>query len=550
MRNCNEIVNEILNKRGITSEEQIEEFLSDRPQQTYDPFLLDGMQEGVDLLLSEIDKGGRICIYGDYDADGVTSICIMSHGIGQLTDNWFYYIPSRFEEGYGLNIKALDKIKHQGATMLVTVDCGCVSYNEVEYAKSIGLKVIVTDHHNIEDTIADCIVIDSKKPEKFLEGKEPYPFKDLAGCGVAFKFVQALQRKTGFAKAALNDCLDMVAIGTIGDIVSLRDENRTLTKYGMAIANTGRRKALSSLAKAISLENITSENVAFGIVPHINATGRMDSASEAVELFVSDDDMVIDEKIHKLVSCNNERKRIQEKAYENCIELVTGDEDFIVLYLPDMHEGFAGIVAGKLKDRYFRPVIIVTPSGDGFLKGTGRSIPSIDIYDVLNKNSSLFVRFGGHRSACGFLMPEEKLEQLREGVAREIKALKYSNENLFEKKIETDTSLVPGEVSVELAKELTKLAPFGEGNPNPRFLFKDVIIKGLSYIGENRTHARFSICSENNGTRDYANCVFFRRAQEYSNILESGNRLSLIGTVSYQVWRGQERVQVIVEEIL
>lgn len=550
MRNCNEIVNEILNKRGITSDEQIEEFLSDRPQKTYDPFLLDGMQEGVDLLLSEIDQGGRICIYGDYDADGVTSVCIMSHGIGQLTDNWFYYIPSRFEEGYGLNRNALDKIKYQGATMLVTVDCGCVSYNEVEYAKSIGLKVIVTDHHTIEDTIADCIVIDPKKPDAFLNGREPYPFRDLAGCGVAFKFVQALQRKTGFAKAVLNNCLDMVAIGTVGDIVSLQDENRTLTKYGIAIANTGRRKALTSLAKAISLENITSENIAFGIVPHINATGRMDSASEAVELFISDDDMVIEEKIHKLMSCNNERKLIQEKAYEKCLDLVRGDEDFIVLCMSDMHEGIAGIVAGKLKDRFSRPVIIVTPSGDGFLKGTGRSIPSIDIYDVLSKNGSLFVRFGGHRSACGFLMPEENLDKLREGVARETAVLKDSNESLFEKKIEADTNLEPGEVSVELAKELTKLAPFGEGNPNPRFIFEDVNIRGLSYMGESRTHARFSICSDNNGTMDYANCVFFRRAQEYSDRLESGEKLNLIGTVSYQVWRGQERVQVMVEEIL
>lgn len=550
MRNCNEIIKEILKKRGITSQEQIEEFLSDRPQKTYDPFLLDGMQEGVDLLLSEIDAGGKICIYGDYDADGVTSVCIMSHGISQLTDSWFYYIPSRFEEGYGLNRNALDKIKYQGATMVVTVDCGCVSYNEVEYAKSIGLKVIVTDHHNIEETIADCIVIDSKKPEKFLEGREPYPFKDLAGCGVAFKFVQALQRKTGFEKAVLNDCLDMVAIGTVGDIVSLQDENRTLVKYGIAIANSGRRKALSSLAKAISLDKITSENIAFGIVPHINATGRMDSASEAVELFVTDDDLIIEEKIHKLMSCNSERKLIQEKAYEKCLDLVSSEEDFIVLNLPDMHEGIAGIVAGKLKDRYSRPVIIVTPSGDGFLKGTGRSIPSIDIYDVLNKNGELFVRFGGHRSACGFLMPEENLEKLREGVLRETAILKNSNEELFKKKIATDTNLIPAEVSVDLARELQKLAPFGEGNPNPRFLFEDVNIRGLSYMGENRTHARFSICADNNGTMDYANCVLFRRAQELSGLLESGEKLNLVGTVSYQVWRGQERVQVMVEEIL
>ncbi|MDD4199938.1 MAG: single-stranded-DNA-specific exonuclease RecJ [Eubacteriales bacterium] len=551
MRKSDEIVKEILINRGITSPEEREEFLSDNPKKTYDPFLLDGMQEGVDLLLSEIDGGGKICIYGDYDADGVTSVCIMSHGIAQLTDSWFYYIPSRFEEGYGLNRNALDKIKYQGASTVVTVDCGCVSYDEVEYAKSIGLKVIVTDHHTIEDIIADCIVIDPQKPEKFLNGNNPYPFRDLAGCGVAFKFVQALQRKKGFPKSVLNDCLDMVAIGTVGDIVSLQDENRTLVKYGIAIANSQRRKALSSLAKAISLENITSENIAFGIVPHINATGRMDSAGEAVDLFISDDENIIEEKIEKLISCNKERKLIQENAYEKCLNQVRGEEDFLVLYMPDMHEGIAGIVAGKLKDKFYRPVIIVTPGGDGFLKGTGRSIPSIDIYKVLSRNSNLFVRFGGHRSACGFLMPTDNLQKLHEGIKKETEILKEKDEALFKKTIKTDINLIPGEINVELAREIAKIAPFGEGNPNPRCFFEEVFISRLSYMGENKTHARFSICEEaDNGKRSFVDCVLFRRAQEMSETLERGDRVSIIGTISYQVWRGQERVQIVVEEII
>ena len=212
----------------------------------------------------------------------------------------------------------------------------------MEYAKAAGLKVIVTDHHTIEDTIADCIVIDPKKPEKFLkDSSRKYPFSDLAGCGVAFKFVQALQRQAGLPRNMLNDCLDMVAIGTVGDIVSLRDENRTLVKYGVEIANSGRRKSLSKLTKAISIDEINSESIAFGIVPHINATGRMASASEAVELFITGSDRVMDDKVAKLIICNRERKRIQEEAYENCLDLVSGEENFIVLRVSDMHEGIA-----------------------------------------------------------------------------------------------------------------------------------------------------------------------------------------------------------------
>ena len=553
MRSNQEIIEEILNNRGIVSPEDIEEFLSPTPQRTYDPFLLDGMQAGVDLLISEAKKGSKICIYGDYDADGVTSVTVMACGVSQLTDNWFFYVPSRFHEGYGLNTIAIDKICEMGTDLIITVDCGCVSRDEVEYAKSKGIKVIVTDHHNIEETIADCIVIDPKKPKKFYmePDKEAYPCRDLAGCGVAFKFIQALQRTAEFPKSVINDALDMVAVGTVGDIVSLKGENRTLTKYGIAIANTGRRANLTKLAEAISIDKITSENISFGIVPHINAAGRMDSAMNAVELFNSQDSAVVQEKIEKLISFNNERKRTQENSYEDCLTMVKGDENFIVLSVDEMHEGIAGIVAGKLKDRFNRPVIIVTPSeGEGhegsYLKGTGRSTQKVDMYDVLSKNGHLFERFGGHKSACGFLMKTENLEALREGVTAQVELQMAADPQLFERQLATDTYLEPEEVSVQLAKDLMSLAPFGEGNPNPKFKIENVTIRGLSYMGENRTHARFNVCKSNS----YVNCVLFREAQNLKSLLESGSSMDLIGSLSFQVWKGQERVQFIIDEII
>ncbi|MGX8774174.1 MAG: single-stranded-DNA-specific exonuclease RecJ, partial [Bacillota bacterium] len=397
MRNTEQILDEILNKRGIAAGEDREEYLSPRPERTYDPFLLDGMKAGVDLLISAAKEGNRICIYGDYDADGVTASTVMACGVSRLTDNWFFYIPSRFEEGYGLNIAAIDKIMSQGADMIVTVDCGCVSVNEVRYSLDKGLKVIVTDHHNIEDSIAEGIVIDPKKPAAFMseEGKEPYPCRDLAGCGVAFKFIQALQRAADLPKSMLSEALDMVAVGTIGDIVPLKDENRTLVKYGIAAANSGRRPSLSRLAEAISLDEITSTNIAFGIVPHINASGRMASAMTALELFNSTRDDVIEDRVQKLIGYNRQRKNIQEEAFKKCAEMVRGDENFIVLNVGDMHEGIAGIVAGKIKDRFSRPAILVTPSdevgrgGEGvkLLKGTGGSIDAVNIYEALNSCS-------------------------------------------------------------------------------------------------------------------------------------------------------------------
>ncbi|MDO4518238.1 MAG: single-stranded-DNA-specific exonuclease RecJ, partial [Bacillota bacterium] len=549
-RNNKELIREILKNRGIVSDEDIEEYLSDKPKETYDPFLLDSMREGVDSLISEINAGGTICIYGDYDADGVTSTCVMLCGITRLTDKIFYYIPSRFDEGYGLNTKAIDRIKERGATMILTVDCGCVSYTEVEYAKSIGLKVIVTDHHNIEDKIADCIVIDPKKPVNFRKSiTEDYPCRDLAGCGVAFKFIQALQRQANLPKDVLNEALDMVAIGTIGDIVNLRGENRTLVKYGLIAANSGRRKSLVKLANAISIDGINSENVAFAIVPHINATGRMEEARIAVELFTSKDDMEIQSKVDKLISCNNERKRVQEKAYEECLEYVDENDDFIILNLPNMHEGIAGIVAGKVKDKFNRPVIIVTPTEDGDLKGTGRSIPKIDIYEILNKNSELFKRFGGHKSACGFLMDKDNYQKLVEGIHRETRTLFEGDHDLFEKALNVDLELEAGEVSVELAKDLRRLAPFGEGNPSPKFIIKDVRIDNLSYMGAQMNHARFRATPTGTSHWDGVNCVLFRKAKERAADLESNRCFNIIGSLNYQVWRGQEKVQFFVEDI-
>lgn len=563
MRTSEQIITEILNKRGVCTDEELSEFLSDRPVRTYDPFLLDGVQEGVDLLLSEIEGGSRVCVYGDYDADGVTAICVMACALKALKCDLFYYIPSRFEEGYGLNMAALDRIKAAGAGVLLTVDCGCVSKNETAYARSIGMKVIVTDHHNIEDVMADCIVIDPKKPASFLGEASPYPCPDLAGCGVAFKFVQALQRQAKLPRSILKDALDMVAVGTVGDIVPLRDENRTLVKYGTAIANSGRRTSLKRLAESISLEEINSENIAFGIVPHINASGRMDSAAEAVELFLSDDDALISRQIEKLMHFNSERKSIQEKAYQSCLSRIRGDERFIILSERDMHEGIAGIVAGKLKDRFKRPVIIVTPSGDGFLKGTGRSLPKIDIYAVLNRvdaagdeygDEGLFERFGGHRSACGFLMKEEKFNTLKQGIEEEIELLLTEDPDLFEVSVEADTFLEPGEAGIELGRALKKLAPFGEGNPNPRFAMKGVYIREPGFMGAEGIHARFTVTgSEDTGAHtavnEYLSCVLFRRAQELRNILESGRAVNLLGSLNHQVWRGQEKVRFIVEEI-
>ena len=263
MSEIHPIIRQVLRNRGITEETDILEFLSEKPNRTYDPFLLKNMEAGVDFLLSSIEQNRRICIYGDYDADGVTSISLLMQILSHLTQNLTYYIPSRFDEGYGLNKDAIDQIKDDGVDLIVTVDCGSVSHEEVEYGKSIGIDFIVTDHHNINERPAECILINPKQADC------NYPFKQLAGCGVAFKLAQGIQRKAGLSKTILTEVLDLVAIGTIGDIVPLIDENRTLTKYGIGIINSMKRPGLKRLIQEVGLTTgkIKSENIAYIIVP-------------------------------------------------------------------------------------------------------------------------------------------------------------------------------------------------------------------------------------------------------------------------------------------
>lgn len=546
MRKTEEILRTLLHQKGIDTQEDISEFLSDRPQKTYDPFLLYNMEAGVDLLLSEIKKNTKICIYGDYDADGVTSVCILSSVLSHLTSNFIHYIPSRVEEGYGLNKNAVRKLADQGVGLIVTVDCGSVSCEEADLARELGMKMIVTDHHSIDGKKADCIVINPKQKE------DSYPFDGIAGCGVAFKLCQALQKRTGLPKSVLNEVLDLLAVGTVADVVPLLDENRTFVKYGLARINAGTRPAMKSLKEGISLKNVASENIAFGIGPHINAAGRMAEAEEAVQLFISRDPQTIHRQVEKLIHYNTDRKQKQEDAYKRGLAILEEEgreEDFIVMPMTDIHEGVGGIVAGKIKEEKNRPIVIVTPSGEGFLKGTGRSIDPVDIYAVLKKcddTYGLFERFGGHRSACGFLMAEEKLSLLRQAVQEQMDVLKAEDPHIFDSNVTWDLELDPAEVTVDLAETLDQLEPFGKDNERPKFLLRDVTLQGVRFMGADETHARFTAVSQA-GAR--ADCVLFRKAQEWRSLLCSEEQVDLIGSIDVQQWQGRTRVQLMIEEM-
>ena len=540
--NIDNVILRILNQRNITGEKEIEEYLSPTPKLTYDPFLLLNMKEGVDLILDTAKKGGKICIYGDYDADGVTSVTILETVIKYLTDNVVHFVPSRFEDGYGLNKKAIKNIKEKGVDLIVTVDCGITSVEEVEYAKEIGLDIIVTDHHSVPEHKPNCLIINPKQEEC------SYPYKHLAGCGIAFKMAQAIQRAADLPHQIIRKVLDVVAIGTIGDIVPLTGENRTIVKYGIRQLEKSNNKGISALKSRIfkDSDHISSEQVSFGIVPHLNAAGRMESARIGIELFLEENDIKADEIANHLVGLNTKRKDVQEEVYENAIELYHEkyeDMLFPMIVMNDAHEGITGIVAGKMKDYCYKPVAILTDTGDGYLKATCRGIEKVDIYQVLNESRDLYVKFGGHKGACGFTISKENYPELVENTAAYMKRF---DDDVFEPEVNYDMELDGSELTLELVKELDKLEPFGCCNEKPYFLLKNCQIVNIRYMGKQRNHMRITVNLD--GFRGL-NCILFNFNDEQDELVQSNKVVDICGSLQINQWNNQESIQVLVSDV-
>jgi len=535
----NDILKELLKKRGLVDNDEIEEFLSNRPQLTYDPFLMKNIDKGAEKILDSINKGKKICIYGDYDADGVCAISLLLEIIGKLTSNITYYIPSRFDEGYGLNKEAIAAIKDDGVGLIVTVDCGSVSAKEVEYAKQIGLDMVVTDHHNLNDNIVSCILINPKQIDC------TYPQKELSGCGVAFKLAQALERKTSPAitKSDLNNVLDLVAIATIGDIVPLIGENRTMVKYGLRVINSGRRIGLKMLIEETGLEagEINSDRIAYIIVPHLNAAGRILSADTGVKLLTYRDEDSLKDLTSLLLSNNQERKRIQQETFEATVDMVEKyhkDDMFLVIDIPEAHEGIAGIVAGKIKDKYHRPTILLTSVDDENLKGTGRSIEGIDLYEMLSKSKHLFEKFGGHAGACGFTIKRSNFSALRDYLLDAAQRIYEIDPSLFSSKLLIDLAVTVKDLNINLANKIEKLEPYGHKNPKPLFCVRGVRPEIPMYMGDRQQHVRFNV-----GNLTF---ILFRRGDEFRKYYKSGEPIDLAGYFEKNYYNGYERLQFII----
>ncbi|WP_409336940.1 single-stranded-DNA-specific exonuclease RecJ [Eubacterium sp. F2] len=537
---------ELLHKRGIETEEDIQEFLSDSPQKSYDPFLLLNMREGVDLILSAVNENKKICIYGDYDADGVTSTVILTEVLSHLTDNLMHYIPSRFGEGYGLNKPALKKIREEGAELLITVDTGTAAPEEVLYARELGMDVVITDHHTVPENPAPGILINPHQKTC------PYPFSDLAGCGVAFKLAQALISAAGLPKRILTRTLDLVAIGTVADIVPLKDENRTLVKYGLRVINTGSRRSLQALMDAAHLHGrtVTAEQIAYIIGPHINAAGRVKHAEIAASLFLTEDEDLMRQRASELAECNALRKEQQQEVFEQAMQIVSerlSGDDFLVIDVQGNWEGVAGIAAGKIKELLYKPTVIVTKEANGMLKGTGRCIDGLNLFDLLNEQKEMFTTFGGHAAACGFTLKPEYLDEFRRNLNQRTRAIRAEHPEIFVKRIMPDLRLSAQDASLDLVHQMELLEPCGCENEQPMTAVEGRI-EHVSHMGDRGQYLRFQAAMPE---FHKLSCIAFHDVRRLEKEIQStaGQPAEIVGRLQDDEWQGNHQLKMVVEDI-
>ncbi|EHI75127.1 single-stranded-DNA-specific exonuclease RecJ [Streptococcus criceti] len=523
-----ELAAQILYERGIDDEDKLHDFLSADLSQLHDPYLLHDMDKAVDRIRRAIESGERILIYGDYDADGMTSSSIMKEALEILGAENQVYLPNRFTDGYGPNLSVYKYfIEQQGISLIVTVDNGVAGHEAIAYAQKQGIDVIVTDHHSMSDSLPDAYAI--VHPE---HPAGDYPFKYLAGCGVAFKLATAL------LESIPNELLDLVAIGTIADMVSLTGENRILVKFGLQMLAQTERIGLQELMQVADIDpsDLNEETVGFKIAPMLNALGRLDDPNPAVELLTGFDDQEAHEIALMIQGKNEERKQIVQDIYDQALAMVDPNKPAQILAKEGWHPGVLGIVAGRILEAISQPVILLTIE-DGQAKGSARSVEAINIFDALNPHREIFEAFGGHAGAAGMTLPVENVAQLSDVLCNYIfeKELDKAGKN----SLIIDEELQLSELSLETIRSLEKLAPFGMDNKKPVFLLKDFKVLQSRIMGQSGAHLKLRVGQA--GTE--FDLVAFSQGHLAQEFAQAKN-LELAVTLSVNKWNGNTSLQL------
>ena len=533
----NEILAKILVNKNLTKKEDIELFMNPTRKDFHDPFLMPDMEITVDRILKAIDNKEKIIIYGDYDADGITSITVLKSFLEERGLEVSSYIPNRLDEGYGLNKEAIKKIYDEGYRLVITVDCGISGIDEIEYANSLGIETLITDHHEPAEMLPNALaVVDAKRKDN------KYPFNQLAGVGVVFKLIQAISIKLNLEEKEYLKYLDIVCIGTISDIVPLVDENRVIAKLGLKLIAQTKNIGLKALLEVIGFKEIDSTAVSFGVAPRINACGRMGNEQVALDLFLSKDYEEAKKLALKLNEYNIERQTIEKRIFDEATEKIEKDErdnTCIIVGSEGWHHGIIGIVASKVTEMYFKPSILICFEGNEG-KGSGRSIPGFDLHEALMKCGDNLEKFGGHSMAVGVTVKKENFDKFKQELEE------YSKNHDVDKivpVVNVDSELSLKNVDIDSVKSLKLLEPFGEANKMPLFLFKNLKINSIRALSDGK-HLRLTLKDDNY----MINAIGFNMG-ELSEKYLLDDRVDVVGNLDINSFNGNESIQIVLKDM-
>ena len=535
--NLSQLIGSILASKKIISKDEIREFLNPTRDDFHDPFLMPDMEKAVERILIAIQNKEKIIIYGDYDVDGITSVTVLKKFLEEQGLKTGEYIPNRLNEGYGLNKEAVKNISEQGYTLIITVDCGISCIEEIEYAKELGMEVIVTDHHEPGQIIPDCLaVVDAERKDN------KYPFNQLAGVGVVFKLIQSISLKLNLEAKEYLKYLDIVCVGTISDIVPLIDENRVITKLGLKLVEKTRNIGLKTLLESTGYKEINSTTISFGIAPRINACGRMGEEKEALELFLTNNIQEAKQISERLNQYNIERQETEKQIFKQAIQEIeeeNKDVPSIILGKEGWHHGIIGIVASKVTDIYFKPSILICFEGEEG-KGSGRSIPGFDLHDAVMNCNTYVEKFGGHSMAIGINVKKENFEKFKKEFEEYVQ---NSHINDIIPIIKIDKEIDLRKINIQDIRDLKLLEPYGEANKMPLFLIKNMKIQSIRTLSEGK-HIKLKL-----GIDNYiADAIGFNMG----NIAEQyliGDRVDVVGSLEINDFGDNENIQINLKDI-
>ena len=544
------VLAELLVKRGVETFDQARAFFRPSLDDLHDPFLMKGMHEAVERLHQAITGKEKILVYGDYDVDGTTAVALVYSFIQRFTKNVGFYIPDRYDEGYGLSYKGIDHAAEGGFSLIITLDCGIKAIEKVEYAREKGIDVIICDHHLPEETLPAAVAVLDPKREDCN-----YPFDDLSGCGVGFKLVQGYSQQYGIPFETLSPLLDLLVVSIASDLVTMVGENRVLAHYGLKVLNEHPCEGLLAMINLSNLEpgHITIDDIVFKIGPRINAAGRMESGRLAVELLKATDTrsaMAIGEKIN---DNNNERKNIDREITQEAIEMVQNgeclsSENATIVYNPKWSKGVVGIVASRLVEAFYKPTVVLTKS-NGFVTGSARSVAGFDLYEAIESCADLLENFGGHVYAAGLTLKEENLAEF----ARRMDAFvagKITSEMLVPI-VDVDARLDFSQITPKFFRILKQFQPFGPGNNNPLFVTENVYDAGSGRkVGAGGVHMKLDLIQECQSFHQYSQiqAIAFNMSH-FFDYIKAGNPFDVCYSIVENFYRGNSSIQLRIKDM-